>query len=188
MDINLIVPWTAFAVGVAGTLFSGISARAAKETNVTNAYLDLRERYHDEQMRKAISKLAQFGNEVKWRDKNEWDAKLRANKFREMGLILSEHMPDDREPIMSALRKVSSYFDDVGFLRRQRIISKKVARSFINMPGINVYYEVCVPIHAVRNRKAPSINYAQELRRILPVYDVGLVPFDNKASASLSGR
>jgi hypothetical protein len=71
-------------------------------------------------------------------------------------------------------RVVGMYFMHIGQLYERKIISKIMVRRLIGFPGLNIFYEICVPINYARNSNTLSQFYKKELQKILPRYKDGL--------------
>ena len=151
--------------------------RAALDTAAT-AFLDLRGKYHRPEMGTSIKLLADFAIPVKESNSALWQEKLRHKKpkpedFAALGKLLGvmrDRRPEqEQRELKGAARRVTAYFDDVAFLLEHRIIKKQIAKNFLNVPGLNIFYEVCVPLLAVENPNSPSIPYARALRDVLSV-------------------
>ena len=154
--------------------------RAAMDT-AANAFLDLRARYHSQEMAAAITVLAGFAIPVKDTCAGLWRKKLDADEFQAIGAILDAQRkllsPSQRDELKSAVRRVCGYFDDVAFLFRHKILTIETTRSFLNVGGLNVYYETCIPLHVVDNPTAPSIENARLLRAIMRRQGSGMVRY-----------
>lgn len=156
--------------------------RAALDT-AANAFLDLRNRYHAAEMGSAIKLLAEFAIPIKEETADLWTRKLNADDFRAIGKILSTHRdelsPAERDELKRATRLASGYFNDVGFLLKHKMLSPETTRSFLNVAGLNIFYEVCVPLQAVDNKNSASIEYARLLRTVMKRQGVGMIRYDS---------
>lgn len=155
--------------------------RAALDT-AAEAFLQLRAKYHSDEMRSAIELLVDFAYPIKKSVIGEWNRALRSDAFGAVGELLRpalEGLEDGRrEKLKSAARKVTGYFDDVGFLFKHKIIrGREMKLSFVDVPGLNVFYEVCVPMYSLKNRNSPSISYALLLRRTLEKHGEGMMRY-----------
>jgi hypothetical protein len=166
--------------------------RAALDTAAT-AFLDLRGKYHRPEMGTSIKLLADFAIPVKESNSALWQEKLRHKKpkpedFAALGKLLGvmrDRRPEqEQRELKGAARRVTAYFDDVAFLLEHRIIKKQIAKNFLNVPGLNIFYEVCVPLLAVENPDSPSIPYARALRDVLSVQGSGMKRYIGDTSAS----
>ena len=168
-------PFLGLTAIVAGAIagWEAISSlnRAALDT-AADAFLHLREKYHSDDTRTAIETLVDFAYPIKKEITDTWNSKLRAGNFEAIGQFLSPALerltPSEREKIKSAARRITGYFDDVGFLFKHGIIRGRLMKfSFVNVPGLNIFYEVCVPMYSIKNQDSPSIEYAHLLRGVL---------------------
>ena len=166
----------AAVLGVIAVVSGWIAAQGAigalKTTaldTAANAFLTLREKYHSDEMRAAIKLLFDFAISTKEAAGSVWQEKLRVADFRALGQLLrparDRKSTDELSELKSAARMVTAYFDDVAFLVEHKIIKGKIVENFLNVPGLNIFYEVCVPLLALDNEHSPSIAYAHALRR-----------------------
>lgn len=196
--IGLIVALIALSATVVTAIISARQARRAALANELYAFLELRSRYHGEEMRLAIRELSKFAWPVKqahadwnkWLDKRDW-GRLGALLLVKLNGLKANDAVAEQE-VLQALRHVASYFEDVGFLLRfKHIENEKCALSFINVSGLNVYYEVCVPLYVARQqevqrklgseadvkRSAVTLLFVDHLRGILPQHGAGMRDF-----------
>jgi hypothetical protein len=71
-------------------------------------------------------------------------------------------------------RMVSTYFVDVARLRREKFISKQFARMIAGQQGLNVYYEIIVPMNLAQNRPETTRNTVRELKKLYSKFEDGL--------------
>lgn len=167
-------------------ILGGIAAIALLQTaaldTAANAFLNLRARYHSDDTGNAISLLVKFAWPVKEAQIRIWRKKLERGDFQALGQLLSSERDrldsEARDELKRAVRRVSSYFDDVAFLYKRNIIDKPTAVSFVDLSGLNIFYEVCVPLHAIDNKSAPSIKNALLLRKVMRQQGAGMVMYD----------
>jgi hypothetical protein len=104
-------------------------------------------------MRVALSSLAKF-----WIDNN--------GKVSEALSAETYENPEDAKVIRGYLRLVSSYFVNSARLFEAGLISRKLLRLLIAHPGLNVFYEVVVPMSLTKNPHHNSGTYVHLLKRI----------------------
>lgn len=145
-------------------LTSLAQARGTAQGNEVNAYLRLMEDYGDPAMREALLELGKF-----WRDRRE--------NFPDSGsawTALNSSDPNAAKEIRSHARLVSNYFGSAARLYEAGLISRKLFRLLISRPGLNVYYEIVVPINVVRNPAGHTEHYVRVLKRVVKQYADGL--------------
>ncbi|HYD86236.1 MAG TPA: hypothetical protein VEA80_02065 [Vitreimonas sp.] len=145
-------------------LTSLAQARGTAQGNEVNAYLRLMEDYGDPAMREALLELGRF-----WRE--------RRDSFPDSGaawIALNETDPDAAKAIRGHSRLVSNYFGSSARLYEAGLISRKLFRLLISRPGLNVYYEIVVPINVVRNPAEHSAHYVRLMKRVVKQYADGL--------------
>lgn len=139
-------------------------ARGTAQGNEVNAYLRLMEDYGDPAMREALLELGKF-----WRDRRE--------SFPDSGAAwtaLNASDPDAAKEVRGHTRLVSNYFGSAARLYEVGLISRKLFRLLISRPGLNVYYEIVVPINVVRNPAGHTAHYVRVLKRVVKQYADGL--------------
>ena len=145
-------------------LTSLAQARGTAQGNEVNAYLRLMEDYGDPAMREALLELGRF-----WRE--------RRDSFPDSGAAwtaLNASDPDAAKTVRGHSRLVSNYFGSAARLYEAGLISRKLFRLLISRPGLNVYYDVVVPINVVRNPTGHTTHYVRVLKRVVKQYADGL--------------
>ena len=139
-------------------------AKGTAQGNEVSAYLRLMEDYGDPAMREALLELGKF-----WRE--------RKGSFTDAGAAwsaLNEADPDAANAVRRHSRLVSNYFGNAARLFEAGLISRKLFRLLISRPGLNVYYEIVVPINVVRNPAGHTAHYVRLLKRVVKQYADGL--------------
>lgn len=109
-------------------------ARGTTRGNEVQVFLEFSDRYRGQEVRNAIRLLAGF-----WRDNQDIGV-------AKAWLDLRGSDDTFAEEIAAACRLLGSYFDFAIQLYDLGLVSKPVVRELINHPGLNVYYEVVVPV------------------------------------------
>lgn len=149
-----------FAALAAGASF--FQARKAAQANEVSAFLQMQREYGDASMRAAVSQLAKF-----WRD-NLPEAVDSA--FAR----LSKNDPARASELRGHSRLLSAYFTNIARLREVNLISRRLAALMISHPGLNVFYDVAVPINRSRNAHHNSVRYAELLKHVVLKHGDGL--------------
>lgn len=145
-------------------LTSLAQARGTAQGNEVNAYLRLMEDYGHPAMREALLELGTF-----WRDRRE--------SFPDPGAAwtaLNETDPEAAKLVRGHSRLVSNYFGSAARLYEAGLISRKLFRLLISRPGLNIYYDIVVPINVARNPAGHSTLYDRTMKRVLKKYADGL--------------
>ncbi len=158
----------AAAVSAAASAMAALGAlgqvRKAAQASEANAYLQLTDRYSSPEMRDSIIALAKL-----WRV-----AQARGTTVLGTYLHLLDADKIVADTLFSHCRRVSSYFIDTTRLYTAGLISKKVFMLAIAHPGINIFYEVAVPLNEHKAGGHNSMWAMTELKKVLPVHGGGL--------------
>lgn len=155
--------FSAFFASVAAVA-SLLQARRAAQSNEVNVYLAMSDEYRSDEMRTAISCLANF-----WREQNEAQGDV-VSAFK----VLMEQNPRAASEVRGQCRLLSGYFVDAARLYKGRFISPNIFKLMIAHPGLNVFYEVAVPINRYKNPHHNSVKYAPVIRSVLEKHGSGI--------------
>ncbi len=168
---------TADNISLASILFAAISAffsaiaaiaslvetrRVARASDST-IYLELFREYRSPEMDAALDALAKFWGE---RKKDYGSA---AEAF----VAYREHNPEGAAAIRRQCRMLVTHFNSVARLLIAGLISRRTAKILITFPGLNIYYDVAVPIVRLENPHPEFSAYITILKRIQPKYGDG---------------
>ena len=151
----------ASATAAFGALYQ---VRKSAQGSEANAYLQLQDRYSDPEMRESVVALAKL-----WRV-----AQARGATVRQTYQHLLDADKIVADTLFSHCRRLSSYFIDTTRLYAAGLISKRVLTLAIAHPGLNVFYEVAVPLNEHKAGGHNSVWAAEILKRILPVHGDGM--------------
>ena len=148
---------SAFFAAIAALANLG-QARRASQGNEVNVYLAMVERYSTEEMRKALIALAHL-----WLDSN--------------GNISSEEVKTwlNSEDLKRYSRVVNSYFINCARLYEAGLISRKLFRILIYYPGLNIFYQVSVPIGLMGNPHHNAGSYVPILKSVAKSHGNGKI-------------
>lgn len=162
---------TALYVAAASALFSALAAGAtffqaskASEANEVSVYLSMLDVYGASEMRTAIANLAAFRRSLLDREVDVGTA------FQE----LASEDPDAATALRGYSRQLSAYFVNAARLQEGGLISRKLLRLLISHPGLNVFYEVAVPINLSKNPHHNSGRYARILKHVVIQHGDGI--------------
>jgi len=158
----------ALSIAVLSALFAALAAlanlqqaRKTSHANEVQVYLGLSDHYGSQEMRTAISSLASF-----WRDNKE--------NVSEAFRLEVENNPENASKLRGYCRLISSYFVDAARLYEAGFISQKLFKLLISHPGLNVFYEVAVPINLTKNIHHNSGKYISMLKEAVPRHGEGI--------------
>lgn len=164
--------WTA-ASGFAAAVSAGAAAiaaganwlqsRHAARANSVTVYLEMMKEYTSPEMRTAISDLATF-----------WERLERGQSVADAYRDLSTHKPERAAELRGMSRMASYYFVNAAKLFEAKMIDEALLKLLVTQSGLNVFYDVAVPINLVRNPNDNSSRYAQLLKTVVPVHGSGL--------------
>jgi hypothetical protein len=153
------------AAASATAAFGALSqVRKSAQASEANAYLQLQDRYSSPEMRESIVALAKL-----WRVAT---ARHEAVLGTYLHLLDADKIVADT--LFSHCRRVSSYFIDTTRLYTAKLISKKVFVLAIAHPGLNIFYEVAVPLNEHKAGGHNSVWAMAELKKVMPVHGAGL--------------
>jgi hypothetical protein len=147
------------AIAAAGSFYQ---AYKAAESNEVNVYLNMLDAYGSASMRNTISSLAAF-----WRTHQGSDV---GQAF----LDLLARDPEAARVLRGHSRDLSTYFVNAARLFEGQLISKRLLRLLISHPGLNVFYDVAVPINLSRNPHHNSGRYAKILKHVVVQHGDGV--------------
>jgi len=149
------------AVAAVANLFQAARSAQANEVNV---YIEMQRVYSSEEMRTAILELALF-----WRTHKD--------RFSSMGHAYGAEAKDDPKNakiLHGYSRLLSSYFVNAARLYETGLVSRKLLRALISQSGLNVFYDVAIPINRVENEYHNSGEYESLLRQVVPKHGAGI--------------
>lgn len=144
-------------------LANSIQARKAAQANNVSVYLEMLKDYGSPAMREAISSLAAF-----WRARRSEYPNV-ADAYR---AYIRTHADGDRV-LRGHSRLLSAYFVNIARLYEAKVISRQFTELLIAHPGLNVFYDVAVPINLEKNPHHNSGKYATLLKQVLPKHGAG---------------
>ncbi len=168
---------TADNLSLASILFAALSAffsaiaaiaslvetrRVARASDST-IYLELFREYRSPEMDAALDSLAKFWGE--WRK----DYPSAAEAF----LAFRAHNPEGAAAVRRHCRMLVTHFNSVARLIIAGLISRRTAKILITFPGLNIYYDVAVPIVRLENPHPEFSGYIAILKRIRSQYGDG---------------
>ena len=134
-----------------------LQVRGAVKSTEVSVFLEFTDRYGQPEIRDAIALLSKF-----WRDRRG------ACDLGQIWLGLRESDPKQFDQLRQASRLVANHFYFTALLFCDGMISRRLALRLIDVPGLNVFYEVILPI--VEAEQGPTAkNYhwaARSLRRL----------------------
>jgi len=149
------------AVAAVANLFQAARSAQANEVNV---YIELQKIYSSEEMRMAILELALF-----WRTHKD-----RFPSIADAYGAEAKSSPENAKVLHGHSRLLSSYFVNAARIYKTGLISRKLLRTLISQSGVNVFYEVAIPINRFENEYHNSGEYESLLRRTVPRHGVGI--------------
>ncbi len=151
----------ASATAAFGALFE---VRKSAQASEANAYLQLQDRYSAPEMRESIVALAKL-----------WQvAKARQTTVLATYIHLLDADKIVADTLFAHCRRLSSYFIDTTRLYTAGLISRKVFVLAIAHPGLNVFYEVALPLNEHKAGGHNSAWAAAILRKVTPVHGDGM--------------
>ena len=158
----------AAAVSAAASAIAAFGAlnqvRKSAQSSEANAYLQLQDRYSDPEMRESVVALAKL-----WRV-----AQARGTTVSQTYQHLLDADKIVADTLFAHCRRLSSYFIDTTRLYAAGLISKKVLVLAIAHPGLNVFYEVAVPLNEHKAGGHNSLWAAGVLKAIMPAHGAGM--------------
>jgi hypothetical protein len=146
----------------AAALASLLQARRSAQGNEVNVYLTLMREYGSKEMRESIAELARF--------RRERDGQAIADALvNELSLN-----PKRASELKGHARALSAFFVNAARLHEGNFISRKLLVSLISRPGLNVFYEVAVPINLAKNPRHTSGDYVAALKKVVPGHGGGI--------------
>lgn len=140
-----------------------IQALKTAQSNEVTVYLTMMEEYGSAEMRAAISALGKF-----WRTQKETTDDV-ARAFA--SLMTTD--PDAAATLRGHCRTISAYFANAARLREAKLISPRMLKLLIRHPGLNVFYDVAVPINLIKNAHHNSGTYARMLKHVVERHGTG---------------
>ena len=166
MTTNIATIAAAVSAAASATAAFGALYQVRKSTqgSEANAYLTLMDRYSDPEMREAVVALAKL-----WRV-----AQARGTTVSQTYQHLLDADKIVADTLFAHCRRLSGYFIDTTRLYTAKLISKPVLLLAIAHPGLNVFYEVAVPLNEHKAGGHNSLWAAGVLRRVMPVHGDGM--------------
>jgi hypothetical protein len=136
MEISIlwIAALSAFFAAVAA-IANLLQARGLARSNEVSVYLEFTDRYRTDAIREALRRLAKF-----------WQENHTKGDLGETIQKIKETDPNYEEQIQGDIRSIAGYFIQISFLFEDRIISRRLTLRLIQVPGLNIFYEVIWPI------------------------------------------
>ena len=139
------------------------SSNASRKTYDASLYLNFSERYNSEDMYEALKLLTDYYKRNHKTFKSRWKNDI-ATRDPEI------------EHINVALRRVGRYYFDIARLYKSGFVTKGIAADMCRQGGINVFYEVWIPMSQISK---PNMERYQDdiktLRGILRRYHDGKI-------------
>jgi hypothetical protein len=145
-------------------LANSIQARRAAQANNVAIYLQMLESYGSPEMRDAISSLAAFWRERKTQYPNASEAYTDYFALNK----------DGASELRGHSRRLSAYFMNAARLYEAGIITRRFLLLLINHAGLNVFYDVAVPINLIKSPHHNSGKYAVLLKSVLSTHGNGI--------------
>lgn len=146
--------------GLITAIASLISVRNNRVMIEASLWPDFNRRYKTDEMSQAIKTLTNWYYDHPADFVDLWLEKLR------LGDEEARHLDRHR-------RTLSMFFVDIASLYRDRIISRRFARFVANQAGLNVFYEVVVPMNMAQ-RPARTIEAVRQLKKLLKQVEGGM--------------
>ncbi len=146
--------------GLVTAVTSLISVRNNRVMIEASLWPDFNRRYKTDEMSQAIKALTNWYYDHPADFVDLWLEKLRTGDAEARQLDLHR-------------RTLSMFFIDIASLYRDRIISKRFARFVANQAGLNVFYEVVVPMNMAQ-RPARTIEAVRQLKKLLKQVEGGM--------------
>ena len=153
--------FSAFFAAVAAIANLAQARKAAQSTEV-DVYLQMSDKYASPEMRNAISTLVDF-----WKDSKGDVVKYYNNE------VASN--PQAASGIRGHARYVSHYFVNIARLYEAKLISKHLFRILIYHPGLNIFYQVSVPLNITKNPNNDIATYVSVLKKVANRYGDGRI-------------
>jgi hypothetical protein len=136
-------------------------AGKAAEGNQVQVYLAMFNKYGAPEMRNSVLALVDF-----------WE-----KHHKDVGSAFRQELSHNRENALNIRghsRVITFYFLHAAKLYEAGTISKKLLKLMITYPGLNVFYDVAVPINLAENPRHESRKYAAALKAVVPKYGEGM--------------
>ena len=155
-------------IAVVSAIASAIAAAAAwiqvyrlSQSNEVSAFLHLMDQYAKPEMQTAVRGLSKL-----WR----------VSQLKDQSIVTHYSSLDENssEHIRGLSRTVSSYFVDCVRLYELGLISRKLFYAACYHPGINVFYEICVPLNKHKNGGHNSVRAMKVLKVLVQQHGDGL--------------
>ncbi|MFN3229454.1 MAG: hypothetical protein ACK41P_06345 [Asticcacaulis sp.] len=144
-----------------GVIFWLISQRNQAKTDKAEFYVAFTQRYNSSDMHDALYRLMALYTH----DRDSF-----------VDRYLSAFMARTQEgfEIERSRRIVSRYFNDIADLHRNKLIDRKLARMLCNFQGLNIYYNVVIPMSRARYGQSKEREHIYAvLKSIRPRFDDG---------------
>jgi len=148
------------AGGLITAIASLVSVRNNRVMIEASLWPDFNRRYKTDEMSQAIKALTNWYYDHPADFVDFWLEKLRVGDTEARQLDLHR-------------RTLSMFFVDIASLYRDRIISKRFARFVANQAGLNVFYEVVVPMNMAQ-RPARTREAVRHLKKLLKQVEGGM--------------
>ncbi len=159
----------AFGLSAISAFFAAIAAianlgqaRKASQANEVNIYIALLKQYGTNEMREAIATMAKLFKQQNGRIVEWYAGEYQRN-------------PQSAENLYKMARPIVSHFVHCAILFESGLISKKLLREIISTPGLNVFYQVAVPLTLAGNPHNDVKNYMSVLKRCVDKHGDGLI-------------
>jgi hypothetical protein len=159
--VTELIPAVAAVAAMAAAIFSYMGVRQARRTQQSTVYLSMAAQYDSEEMRKACNHLLAWRRAHGERFEQIWSDQMAT---REVGAAETN----------TARRIVSRYFLNLAKLRRINAVDPESARLLADCYGLNVFYQIVVPLNLRLAANAGDFNkLTNELRLIRREYAGG---------------
>ena len=118
------------------------------------------DRYNQPEMQEALSAL------VLWYKANPVN-------FVELWIVERDSGKPEALQLEHHRRRIGRYFGDIARLYQSKMIDKRLAALVIDFPGLNVWYQIAVPMSSAYAQR--SSRSAAILKQILPQHGPGTI-------------
>jgi len=141
-----------------GAILTLLRLRRAEQATF---FLQMTDRYNHPEMQQALQELASWYKDNPADFVERWKRELTIDNAEGRQLEISR-------------RQVNRYFTNISQLYRAGYIDKKLASMLINVSGINIYYQVVIPMGIARYGVTENKN-PDTLKRIQRKHGAGLI-------------
>ncbi len=145
-------------------LANSVQARRAQQSNNVGVYLGMMKEYGSPEMRDAIAALAAF-----WREHRAAQPDI-MEAFRDY----AQTDPEGATILRGHCRLVSAYFVNAARLYEAGLIPRTLLILLISHPGLNVFYEVAVPVNLAKSADHNSGRHVRVLQEVVAKHGAGI--------------